>query len=66
MAKAKEVVTNLSISKNESKSQLREWEQSSGPVVTNLSISKNESKSQPVESSMLSISSCYESQYFKE
>jgi len=43
---ASEVVVNISISKNESKSQLVPIWKNGNCVVVNISISKNESKSQ--------------------
>ena len=59
-------VINLSISKNESKSQLATNPSIRKVGVINLSISKNESKSQPAEGSSDKLSGCYKSQYFKE
>ena len=59
-------VINLSISKNESKSQRLGFCKETNCGVINLSISKNESKSQRRNMTNIITIRCYKSQYFKE
>ncbi len=60
------VVVNISISKNESKSQQYATIITNSAVVVNISISKNESKSQLCVSLIISKYCCGKYQYFKE
>jgi hypothetical protein len=60
------VVVNISISKNESKSQLARTDVYTTIVVVNISISKNESKSQLGGKDSFGSKCCGKYQYFKE
>ncbi len=61
-----QVVVNISISKNESKSQRTISNAAFRLVVVNISISKNESKSQLIAGGNHCAISCGKYQYFKE